>query len=308
MPQKTAKCTHSSLEDGALCRCPIFVPRPNAGEDEANICDGCRHTIAFHIDLATPSSEDTSAKLEEILASYSAQAASFGTSGPESPSKASGSTRSGASSSKPRPLSKASESDARKEAVASLKRSYDSDDDVKGSAPKGKKKKRGASKKAFTEIRLIAILPHGLDADGYLNQTSEASPLQIDKLIELGFAKIGSRGILKFGNEWDTQMLDDWLRETLPIAFDQIEAVPGALDDEYPWRLLKSSRSHLELHRERPDGYDAMSAKGKNKGWQDSKLFFVTRLPIPSVIDVLDTSVPSHKGKGKAVRKRPISK
>ncbi|KAF8583069.1 hypothetical protein K439DRAFT_106164 [Ramaria rubella] len=102
-------------------------------------------------------------------------------------------------------------------------------------------------------------------------------------------------------------MLDDWLRETLLIAFDQIEAVPGALEDEFPRRLLKSSRSHLELHRERPDGYDAMSAKGKNKGWQDSKLFFVTRLPVPSVIDILNTLfVHSHKGKGKAVQKRPI--
>ncbi|KAF8575067.1 hypothetical protein K439DRAFT_1546016 [Ramaria rubella] len=139
----------------------------------------------------------------------------------------------------PRSHLKASESDACKEAVASLKHSYNSDDNIKGSAPKGKKKKRGPLKK--TEIWLLAILPHGLSADGYLNHTREASPLQIDKLIELGFAKI----------------------EALPIMFDQIETVPGALKDEFPWRLLKLSRSHLELYHERPDGYDAMSAKGK---------------------------------------------
>ncbi|KAF8583070.1 hypothetical protein K439DRAFT_1634731 [Ramaria rubella] len=90
MPQKTSKCTHTSFEDGVHCHCPIFVPHPNPIEDEANICDGCRHTIAFHIDLAATTSDDTSSKLEEILASYSAQAASFGTGGPESPSKASG--------------------------------------------------------------------------------------------------------------------------------------------------------------------------------------------------------------------------
>ncbi|KAF8590168.1 hypothetical protein K439DRAFT_1612167 [Ramaria rubella] len=196
--------------------------------------------------------------------------------------------------------------------MTSLKQSYESDNEFKGKAPKGKKKRKMASKetnKAFTEIRLVAVLPHGLDADGSLNHTVEPSLLQIDKLVDLGFAKIGGRGDLKFENDWDTQMLDDWLREMLPIAFENIKAVPGVFEDEYPWWLLRTSRSHLELHREKPDGYDAMSAKGKSKGWQDSKLFFVTRLPIPSIIDVIDTLAGhSHKGKGKSVvRKRAVT-
>ncbi|KAF8580562.1 hypothetical protein K439DRAFT_1619675 [Ramaria rubella] len=198
-------------------------------------------------------------------------------------------------------------SDAHKEAVAGLKRSCESDDKsnvCQCKASKGKRKKMASkdTKKMFTEIRLVAILPYGLDTDGSLNHTIESLPPQINKLVELGFAKIGRRGVLKFGNELDMQILDDWLHETLPIAFEHIEALPAAFEDEYAWRLFKTSRSHFELHRERPDGYDAMSAKGKSKGWQDSKLFFVTRLPILTITDALDgVSVHSHKGKGKAV-------
>ncbi|KAF8580861.1 hypothetical protein K439DRAFT_1619442 [Ramaria rubella] len=252
MPPKPAKCTYTSIDDELHCHCPIFVPHPNPSKDKANLCDGCRHTIAFHIDLAEPSSSNTSTKLEEILASYSMQAASF---------------------------SRASESDACKEVMASLKQSYESDNDFKGKAPKGKKKRKTALKetnKAFTEIRLVAVLPHGLDADGSLNHTVEPLLLQIDKLVDLGFAKIGGRGDLKFENDWNTQMIDDWLQEMLPIVFENIKAIPSVFEDEYPWWLLRTSRSHLELHREKPDGYDAISAKGKSKGWQDSKLFFGT--------------------------------
>ncbi|KAF8581567.1 hypothetical protein K439DRAFT_1514287 [Ramaria rubella] len=91
-------------------------------------------------------------------------------------------------------------------------------------------------------------------------------------------------------------MLDDWLREMLPIAFENIKAIPGVFEDEYPWRLLRTSWSHLELHGEKPDGYDVMSAKGKSKGWKDSKLFFDT------------LAGHSHKGKGKSVvQKRAVT-
>jgi hypothetical protein len=67
------------------------------------------------------------------------------------------------------------------------------------------------------------------------------------------------------------------LRDILPAPFEKINDLlkPDVSDHSYIWRLLKASRSHLELHREAPDGYDMISAKGsKSKGWQDSKLFF----------------------------------
>ncbi|KAF8583197.1 hypothetical protein K439DRAFT_1617668 [Ramaria rubella] len=288
MSPKTSKCMHSSLNDGTICHCPNFVPHPNPGEDEANICDSCRHTIAFHIDLEEPSVDDTSAKLEEILLSYSTQAASFGMVN-KSPNKSNGPSQSSASSSKQKLPSKAS--DAHKEAVPK--------------ASKGKRKKvTSKDKKMFTKIQLVVILPYGLDTDGSPNHTIESSPPQIDKLVELGFANIGGRGVLKFGNDWDMQMLDDWLHETLLIVFEYIEALPATFDNEYAWRLPKTSRSHFELHRERPDGYDAISAKDKSKGWQD-----ITRLPIPSITHALDKlSIHSHKGKGKiAAQKRLAS-
>jgi hypothetical protein len=100
--------------------------------------------------------------------------------------------------------------------------------------------------------------------------------LQVDELVRLGFAKIGNRGDHKFSNEWDTDQLDDWLCNTLPTPFKQLELLnPDVHEHNYLWRLLKASRSCLELHRESPDGYDMISAKGsKSKGWQDSKLFF----------------------------------
>ncbi|KAF8521991.1 hypothetical protein JB92DRAFT_3094306, partial [Gautieria morchelliformis] len=55
-----------------------------------------------------------------------------------------------------------------------------------------------------------------------------------------------------------------------------------------------------------PDGYDIKSVKGcKSKGWQDTKLLFVTRIPIPEIIEAMeDIAVQAQKGKGKAVRKR----
>ncbi|KAF8494785.1 hypothetical protein JB92DRAFT_2995342 [Gautieria morchelliformis] len=122
---------------------------------------------------------------------------------------------------------------------------------------------------------MIIFLPYGLNEDGSLISTDEPTAQQIDELAKLGYAAIRSR--YKFGDSWDHQ-----------------------------WRLLKTRRSHLELHREMPDGYDVKSVKGcKSKGWQDTKLFFVTRIPIPEIIEAMeDITVQAQKGKGKAVRKR----
>jgi len=95
-------------------------------------------------------------------------------------------------------------------------------------------------------------------------------------------AKIGQPGDLKFNSGWDAPQLDRWLRQILPTAFDLISE---SADHEYPLWLLKLSRSKLALHREIPDGYDAVSAKGhKGKGWQDSKLLFGKSLSILMLI------------------------
>ncbi|KAF8471551.1 hypothetical protein JB92DRAFT_3134968 [Gautieria morchelliformis] len=48
-----------------------------------------------------------------------------------------------------------------------------------------------------------------------------------------------------------------------------------------------------------PDGYDVKSVKGcKSKGWQDTKLFFVTRIPIPEIIEAMEDITASSKRKG----------
>ncbi|KAF8514662.1 hypothetical protein JB92DRAFT_2918268 [Gautieria morchelliformis] len=124
---------------------------------------------------------------------------------------------------------------------------------------------------------MIIFLPYGLNEDGSLISTDEPTAQQIDELAKLRYAAIGSRNQYKFGDSWDHQ-----------------------------WRLLKTRRSHLELHREMPDRYDVKSVKGcKSKGWQDTKLFFVTRIPIPEIIEAMeDIAVQAQKGKGKAVCKR----
>ena len=95
-----------------------------------------------------------------------------------------------------------------------------------------------------------------------------------------------------------------------------------ALDARYPWWLLKSSQSHLELHRESPDGYDLALAKGnKSKSWHESKLFFgkpavdggsllltcaqVLWVPILDVVESLEsTCTRTQKRKGKQPQKR----
>jgi hypothetical protein len=150
--------------------------------------------------------------------------------------------------------------------------------------------------------------------DGELFDNSEPSVQRLDLLVKAGFAKFGNKGDLKFGNEWCTRKLDEWLRGILPEAFEKIDATIET-EDGYAWRLLKASRARLHFHRETPDGYDFVQAKGgKSKGWQESKLFLgmwisltsiprfafnartlVTKVAIPGIMQ-------SVKGKGKAKR------
>ncbi|KAF8531514.1 hypothetical protein JB92DRAFT_3092258 [Gautieria morchelliformis] len=79
----------------------------------------------------------------------------------------------------------------------------------------------------------------------------------------------------------------------LPAAFEPMDDV-AEVGDEFTWRLLKASRSHLSLHREVPDGYDFVDAKGgKSKGWQE-----MSRKRLSSIIRELkgkdaSTSKPS---------------
>ncbi|KAF8531041.1 hypothetical protein JB92DRAFT_2854714 [Gautieria morchelliformis] len=154
---------------------------------------------------------------------------------------------------------------------------------------------------------MIIFLPYGLNEDGSLISTNEPTAQQIDELAKLGYAAIGSRNQYKFGDSWDVDRIDQWLRETLPLPFEQLDIAAADLPDhKHQWRLLKTRRSHLELHHEMPDGYDVKSVKGcKSKGWQDTRLFFVTHIPIPEIIEAMeDIAVQAQKGKGKAVRKR----
>ncbi|KAF8480615.1 hypothetical protein JB92DRAFT_3133120 [Gautieria morchelliformis] len=176
---------------------------------------------------------------------------------------------------------------------STVNRSFQSDE---GRSPKGRTvvtQNKGKWKKSvadrdddkFTSVRIITILPHGLDDDGSLKHATEPTPQQIDELVKLGLATIGSHSQHKFGDNWDTNQIDD---------------------HKYQWRLLKAHRWHLELHREMPEGYDVKSAKGcQSKGWQDTKLFFVTHVPITDIVEAMeDIAMQTKKGKGKAVRKR----
>jgi hypothetical protein len=99
---------------------------------------------------------------------------------------------------------------------------------------------------------------------------------RVEKLVEDGFAKIGNRGDLQFGTSWSTPRLDEWLRDLLPRAFEHLDTQTYPLGERprYPWRLLKASRSALDLYAAVADGVDFQNAKGgKSKGWQDSRIY-----------------------------------
>ena len=85
---------------------------------------------------------------------------------------------------------------------------------------------------------------------------------------------IGVEGDLSFGNNWDTEGLNEWLQEKLPVPFEHLSILSDS-PYKYPWRLLKASRGRLSLQCENPVGYDFMGAKGsRGKGWFDGKLYF----------------------------------
>ncbi|KAF8496301.1 hypothetical protein JB92DRAFT_3099739 [Gautieria morchelliformis] len=140
---------------------------------------------------------------------------------------------------------------------------------------------------------MIIFLPYRLNEDGSLISTDEPTAQQIDELVKLGYAAIGSHNQYKFSDRWDVNWIDQWLRETLPLSFERLDIAAADLPDhKHQWRLLKTRWSHLELHR------------CKSKGWQDTKLFFVTCIPIPEIIEAMeDIAMQAQKGKGKAVRK-----
>jgi hypothetical protein len=95
--------------------------------------------------------------------------------------------------------------------------------------------------------------------DGELISKVEPSITRIDQLVKLGLATIGNHDELQFSLEWGTNLLDQWLRETLPQAFELLDAQDA--NDGFAWHLLKAKRSQLELHREEPDSYDFDNVK-----------------------------------------------
>ena len=141
MAPQPAKCMHGLTNDTETrCPCPIFVPRTViTGGNEGNLCDGCTHSISWHIKLnSPPPSQSLSTQIDAILSSYTMQPAgsSAGSSsaGPLQTSSAhidvilaSYTTQSASGSSSEKLAQLVSESEAQKEAISGLKGSYQSD-------------------------------------------------------------------------------------------------------------------------------------------------------------------------------------
>ncbi|KAF8504064.1 hypothetical protein JB92DRAFT_3123106 [Gautieria morchelliformis] len=180
---------------------------------------------------------------------------------------------------------------AQDEAISGFKRAKDSDSEPTGNKKVTRKGKK-PQKQLTDSLRLVTLIQEGLDADGNLNDDTQA-------------------GDLEFGSNWSTRKLDEWLRMILPIAFDHLDMQMDADDPEaYTWRLCKANRSRLELHRELPDGIDFKDAKGgKSKGWQDSKLYIVSQVPLEETLQLLgnDGRRKGSTSKGKGKRKQQAS-
>ncbi|KAF8505007.1 hypothetical protein JB92DRAFT_3122826 [Gautieria morchelliformis] len=176
---------------------------------------------------------------------------------------------------------RASEDDACREAIAGFKKTAVSDNEGSSSkcrkGGKGRKQKRSNGGEIPISVRQLTVMPKGMDDMGKLNETAEPNLQRIDQLSKAGFAIFGSPGELELSNQWSHRKLDEWLREMLPIAFEYMDEV--AKDGV-------------------PDGYDFVDAKGgKSKGWQDSKLYLVSRKQLSDVIHELE-------GKGVSTSKR----
>src|SRR5882672_1669202 len=72
-------CSHINTNDRTHCQCPIFIPKANQEGNTANICDGCMYSIAWHC-LEPEPTQSTSQTLDQILSTYTAQAAASSTS------------------------------------------------------------------------------------------------------------------------------------------------------------------------------------------------------------------------------------
>lgn len=109
------KCQYMDTDSGTPCYCPHFVPRLNLTSAEVNTCDGCLHTVAWHwipiqeisssAGSTSTTSNTTALSVDDILASFTSQAAST----------------SGKMKAQKRGKRKASEAEARQEAVSGLK-------------------------------------------------------------------------------------------------------------------------------------------------------------------------------------------
>ncbi|KAF8498394.1 hypothetical protein JB92DRAFT_3125312 [Gautieria morchelliformis] len=231
--------------------------------------------------------------MNDILSSYTIQAAAIGSSRQSEKRK------------------RLIEDQARDEAISGFKRAKDRDSEPTGNKKVTRKGKK-PQKQLTDSLRLVTLIPEGLDADGNLNDDSEPSLQRVEQLVKLGFARYGAQaGDLESGSNWSTRKLDEWLRMILPIAFDHLDTQMDADDPEaYTWRLCKANRSHLELHRELPDGIDFKDAKGgKSKGWQDSKLYIVSQVPLEETLQLLgnDGRRKGSTSKGKGKRKQQAS-
>ncbi|KAF8502413.1 hypothetical protein JB92DRAFT_2833633 [Gautieria morchelliformis] len=266
-----SKCSHVLMDDESetKCCCPTFEPRTAPDDEESKLCNCCMHSVAWHISITTspPPSQLMAEKIDAILSTFAhgAQASASGSSSTSaassSTSAASSSTSAASSSSSQRHiLLKAMEDQAKKEAFSGLKRTVQYSDIESRPKP-----------------------------DGMLKHTAEPTPQQIDELVKLGFAMIGSKGELWFGKEWDTARLDQWLQDTLPVPFECIDLMADVPDVDPHWQLLRI-----------PHSYDFIDAKGsRGKSWHDSKLY----VDIVEAMDSVAVQVQKSKGKVKAMHK-----
>jgi hypothetical protein len=127
-PPTISKCSHISITatSETKCRCPMFAQRDTPGDGEGNICNGCLHTVSWHIDheqsVSPTPNQSANAQVETILSSYKAES---WVGGPSNSSSSSGRIS----------QLKISENDARKEAISGLKRNSESDEESHSKVP-----------------------------------------------------------------------------------------------------------------------------------------------------------------------------
>ncbi|KLO16314.1 hypothetical protein SCHPADRAFT_215895 [Schizopora paradoxa] len=269
--------------DGASCICRRYIPKTNQKDDEPLFCRNCGHFDSSH-----PDNSNTIHSLPESKYSISNIVSTL---------------KEGVAAS--RSKFKTTEEQARTETNAGLKRAneVDATTSKKKAMPQGRSRGKGKPTvprkrpKDVKRVGAVIMLPCGLNNKGNLAKSKSPDPQQIQLYADGGLAFLSEtteededdENILTFSILWNSENIDDWLREIFPDLFehmDQTHPLNGK-SPKYHWVAVRKVQKQVKVFEKQGEinGANLESLMtGTSKSWTVKKLFFATRHEIPKSV------------------------